>query len=183
MVGEVVFWQDVLRHCPSQIHETMNSAENLICNFFVYGTLCRGQCRANLWPAAPQKIVPAWVSGELFGRKDYPAMRPGTARIAGECWQFDQIDVPTVIRALDRIEGTNQPGAANLYDRVLLKAFPLERFGDEILHSVDHRQDPGSNFPDSGVLAYGYHYAIDPREHGFCQIRPSAEDSLCRWPG
>lgn len=177
MVGEVVFWQDVLRSSPLRIRETMNSAESQISSFFVYGTLCRGQCRANLWPVQPQQVVSAWVFGELFGRNDYPAMRPGGDRIAGECWQFDQNEVPKVIRALDVIEGTNQPNMANLYDRVTLEAFPMEQSGDKVTHF-------GSQSPvlGSGIPAYGYHYAIDPREHRFHRIPPRTEDGLSRWP-
>ncbi|TWT92585.1 gamma-glutamylcyclotransferase family protein [Neorhodopirellula pilleata] len=133
-------------------------------HFFVYGTLCRGQCRANLWPARPLRITPAWTTGQLYGRADYPAMRPGTDRVNGECWEFDAAEMPLVIRTLDEIEGTNQPGERNLYDRVVTQVRLLE--GSETL-----------------IPAFGYHYATDPLADGFHRIVPIGAESGVRWPG
>lgn len=91
-------------------------------------------------------------------------MRPGGDRIAGECWQFEPSDIPEVVRALDIIEETNQPGAANLYDRVTLEVFEIE-----------------SGAVSQGTQAYAYHFATDPLQSGFERIDPSG-DGWCRWP-
>ena len=104
-------------------------------------------------------------------------MRPGGDRIAGECWQFDQNEVLRVIQALDIIEGTNQPNRANLYDRVTLQAFPIEAMEDKVTDFGSDRTELRRSIP-----AYGYHYAVDPLEHGFRRLSPSPEDGLSRWP-
>lgn len=137
----------------------MNLSEPKIRHFFVYGTLCRGQCREKLWPERPLRVTPAWTRGTLYGRSDYPAMRPGGDRVNGECWEFEISEVPRVLHVLDQIEGTNQPGSPNLYDRVIVEAFP-------------------ANSPGTIIEAFGYHYACDPEPHGFERIRG---DEI-RWP-
>jgi gamma-glutamylcyclotransferase (GGCT)/AIG2-like uncharacterized protein YtfP len=41
----------------------------------------------------------------------------GEDRVAGQVWSFRESDLEQTLKVLDRIEGTNQPGAANDYDR------------------------------------------------------------------
>lgn len=85
---------------------------------FVYGTLKRGQCREDLWPRAPVSVAPAWTLGSLFDLGPYPALLGGNDRVLGELWSFEPSEMPAVLAVLDQIEGTNQPGQSNEYDRV-----------------------------------------------------------------
>lgn len=85
--------------------------------FYVYGTLKRGQCREKCWPATPKHICEGWTLGRLYDLGEYPAMVQGSDWVRGEVWEFDIADVPAVLQTLDEIEGTNQPGSPNLYDR------------------------------------------------------------------
>ncbi|MFK8110744.1 MAG: gamma-glutamylcyclotransferase [Rubripirellula sp.] len=133
----------------------------MIVSFFVYGTLKRGECRAQMWPVEPLSVVPAFARGTLFDRDDYPAMLRGSDRVHGECWQFDSGDAPAVVAALDRIEGANQPGIPDLYQRVTVEVLGLEA--------------------DLSVQAYTYHYASDPLLDGFRRMTPN-EGGFVSWP-
>lgn len=84
---------------------------------FVYGTLKRGQCREDLWPKVPVSVAPAWTWGSLFDLGPYPALLGGSDRVLGELWSFEPSEMATVLEVLDQIEGTNQPGLPNEYDR------------------------------------------------------------------
>ena len=88
-------------------------------HIFVYGTLKSSQHRARQWPISPLHIQPAWTLGRLYDTGPYPAMLTGKDRIAGELWTFRDEDLPTTFEVLDEIEGTNQPGQPNDYDRVV----------------------------------------------------------------
>lgn len=88
---------------------------------FVYGTLKRGQCRERCWPAKPVVIHPAWTFGKLVDLGPYPALLPGTDRVLGELWSLKADDFGQVLKVLDQVEVTNQPGVANEYDRVLIE--------------------------------------------------------------
>ena len=136
----------------------------MVSSFFVYGTLKNGQCRESCWPAKPLSITAAWTQGQLFSRADYPAMIAGSDKVTGELWTFADPNVDMVIRELDRIEETNQPGRPDLYRRVIVPVFNLD---DEFL-----------------VRAYTYLYATDPADDGFTPVvgspimwpaRPSAD--------
>lgn len=93
---------------------------------FVYGTLKRGQCRESCWPTEPLAVRSAWTYGTLYDLGPYPALLVGNDRILGELWSFEPEDVPGVLLVLDRVEGTNQPGLANEYDRVQVAVTWLE---------------------------------------------------------
>ncbi len=86
-------------------------------HIFVYGTLKTGQCRAHQWPLRPLHIRKAWTLGRLYDTGPYPAMLCGQDRIAGQVWSFHAADMENTFQVLDRIEGTNQPGQPNQYDR------------------------------------------------------------------
>jgi len=142
--------------------------------FFVYGTLCRGQCRQHCWPKTPDWIASAWVRGTLFGRQDYPSLRPGDDRVLGECWAFPESDSESVLNVLDAIEGTNQPGQPNLYDRVQMEVHLLE--------TPSWRPGSQARPPHTdSVAAFGYHYATDPTEDGFRPMHPDST-GVVRWP-
>jgi gamma-glutamylcyclotransferase (GGCT)/AIG2-like uncharacterized protein YtfP len=130
---------------------------------FVYGTLKQGQCREHHWPHRPRSIQAAWVAGTLYTRHDYPAMRRGDDRVLGEFWQFDPAAIPAVLATLDQVEGTNQPGQPDLYQRFVAPVIGL-----------DGR--PLGN-------AWCYRYAIDPTGDGFTPVKPPADgDDFVRWP-
>ncbi|MGB1925175.1 MAG: gamma-glutamylcyclotransferase family protein [Rubripirellula sp.] len=120
---------------------------------FVYGTLKRGQCRENVWPTAPSKVTPAWIRAALYGRSDYPALRPGNDQVLGELWSFTTEKMPSIVEALDRVEGTNQIGEPDLYVRKCVPTFSIENL--------------------SLGEAYCYFYASDPRVDGFHRILPA----------
>ncbi len=129
---------------------------------FVYGTLKRGQCRERCWPLAPLSVESCWTRASLYSRSDYPALAVGDDRVAGELWCYDQGDLPAVLRVLDEIEQTDQPGLDNLYDRELVEVVA-----------------------DNGVtlgLAHTYFYATDPMSDRFTLVRPGA-DGFARWLG
>jgi gamma-glutamylcyclotransferase (GGCT)/AIG2-like uncharacterized protein YtfP len=128
---------------------------------FVYGTLKRGQCRGQMWPAEPLSIQLAWTTGSLFSGPEYPAMIRGQDHILGELWTFAADDMPQVLEVLDEIEGTNQPGMPDLYHRVVLDVQCLD-----------------SAF---WVRAYSYQYAKDPALDGFVPVMPGPA-SYVSWP-
>lgn len=146
------------------------SESRSITRFFVYGTLCRGQCREKCWPREPLEITPAWTFGTLFGRADYPAMRPGNDRVIGECWRFDADAIAHVRMVLDEIEVTDQPGMPNLYDAVAVEVFTLA--------SIDQRVAASS---DRIGLAQAYHYSNPPERDGFLRMASLGGQGI-RWP-
>lgn len=85
---------------------------------FVYGTLKRGECREHCWPVVPQQVAAAWTRGRLVDLGPYPALLAGDDRILGEVWSYAAADIIEVLRVLDQIEVTNQPGLDNEYDRL-----------------------------------------------------------------
>ncbi len=135
--------------------------------YFVYGTLCLGQCREKCWPLTPLSVHPAWVEGTLFGREDYPALRPGNQRVGGECWFFAKRDAERVTTVLDEIEVTNQPGHPNLYDRVELRANLT--VSSDPTSSADLKPQNTADPPTSWT-ASAYHYATDPLLDGFNRL-------------
>lgn len=97
-------------------------------------------------------------------------MTPGDRRVAGQCWTFPADDEAEVMRVLDQIEGTNQPGHRNLYDRIRVNVTML---GDD----------------GPAITAWTYVYAIDPLANRFVELPrsvPAGEtvpgDALVRWP-
>lgn len=137
-------------------------ADLLITDVFVYGTLKQGQSRSGLWPAQPLTIQPGWAHGTLLGRSDYPAMIAGSDRVLGEVWHFALSEMTNVLKTLDAIEGTNQPGQPDLYKRVAVDTYGLE--GDRV------------------VKAYTYFYATDPAQDGFVMVDPESQDNWVQWP-
>lgn len=95
---------------------------------FVYGTLKRGQCRERCWPRTPVRIEPAWTLGSLRDLGPYPALLVGSDRVLGELWSFEPRDILDVLTVLDQIEGTDQPGLPNEYDRVQVHVTSLAKW-------------------------------------------------------
>ncbi len=94
-------------------------------HLFVYGTLKRGECREACWPLPPTAVRPAWTLGDLFDTGPYPALLSGKALVGGEVWSYREEEMAQVRQTLDAIEGTDQPGQANEYDRALSVAYLL----------------------------------------------------------
>ena len=89
-------------------------------NFFVYGTLKRGECRDHKWPRSPIVVEQAWVFGELYDAGSYPALLPGTDKVRGELWSFPQADFDAIVNVLDDIEEYRPGDPYNLYTRELI---------------------------------------------------------------
>lgn len=111
-----------------------------------------------MWPVKPLQVSDAWVSGTLFGRRDYPALVEGSDKVQGELWRFAEPQMETVLLALDQIECTNQPGLPDLYRRVVSPA----HCNNEI------------------VRAFTYLYATSPADDGFERIDAGA-DGFVSW--
>lgn len=133
---------------------------------FVYGTLKRGQCREDCWPAAPVSIEPAWTRGSLWDLGPYPALLLGSDRVLGELWSFESGDISTVLRALDQIEGTNQPGLPNEYDRVQTRVTSWRR--GEVVANTYRYADPSIADQLEPLMASsmidGHHYVQWPSD-------------------
>lgn len=89
-------------------------------NFFVYGTLKRGECRQHLWPATPSVIEEAWVLGSLYDAGSYPALLPGNDKVLGELWTFPHSDFESIAKVLDDIEEYRPNDPYNLYNREVI---------------------------------------------------------------
>lgn len=100
-----------VRHKPSQSSEI---------NFFVYGTLKRGECRQHMWPRSPLVVEEAWVHGELYDAGSYPALLPGSDQVLGELWSFLPSDFEAIVKVLDEIEEYRPGDPYNLYNREIV---------------------------------------------------------------
>ncbi|OUT58703.1 MAG: hypothetical protein CBB71_12475 [Rhodopirellula sp. TMED11] len=144
--------------------DTQSAADDLLATdvqaMFVYGTLQRGQRREVNWPRQPLTIQPAWIWGDLFGRSDYPALRPGKRKVRGELWRFAAQDMPQTLEILDEIEGTTDNGPQDRYQRRLSEA--------NILNADNRSADPVSVDPaTSPIRCFTYLYHWDVHEQGF----------------
>ena len=84
---------------------------------FVYGTLKRGEEREGMWPHMALKVREATTRAALFDLGPYPALGEGEDVTAGELWFIAAEHVEATLAVLDRIEGYNQAGEADLYVR------------------------------------------------------------------
>jgi gamma-glutamylcyclotransferase (GGCT)/AIG2-like uncharacterized protein YtfP len=87
-------------------------------------------------------------------------MTDGEDRVRGELWTFPPAAMPRVLKTIDQVEGANQSGEAELYERVVVTAFD------------DHDRPLGP--------AYTYLYATDPLQDGFRPIEATGNDVA--WP-
>lgn len=134
----------------------MNAASP--CSVFVYGTLQTGEERADCWPCAPLAIVPAEIAAEMYDLGDYPAIIPGSDRVAGELWQLCPAEMSRTLEVLDEIEGYGQD-EADLYLRDV----------------VNCRTATGEM-----QAAYTYWLADITFARRHVRVRPG-RDGLCRW--
>ena len=129
--------------------------------FFVYGTLKRGQCNESVWPGKPVSIQKAWTHGALFAGPHYPAMKAGQSKVFGELWRFERSMIPAVTVKLDELEGTDGNGPEDLYHRLVVDVFDF-----------------------SGKLigkASTYYFVGDPHQYGFTPVQPGS-DGYVVWP-
>lgn len=89
-------------------------------NFFVYGTLKRGECRQQMWPRLPRVVEEAWVLGELYDAGNYPALLPGSDKVLGELWTFAASDFEAIAKVIDEIEEYRVGDPYNLYNREVI---------------------------------------------------------------
>ncbi len=94
-------------------------------NFFVYGTLKRGECREFMWPKTPSCVEEAWAWGELYDAGSYPALLSGTDKVLGELWSFSKDDFGTIAQVLDEIEEYRPEDPYNLYNREIIECETL----------------------------------------------------------
>ena len=87
---------------------------------FVYGTLKRGEERAEMWPREPVKVDEATVRGRLLDLGPYPALTDGDDVVAGELWHLRPEDVEITLRVLDEIECFGQDDV-DLYVREVVE--------------------------------------------------------------
>jgi gamma-glutamylcyclotransferase (GGCT)/AIG2-like uncharacterized protein YtfP len=127
---------------------------------FVYGTLKRGQCREPLWPHRPLEIREATLRAALYDLGPYPAIGPGDDLIAGELWFLRADHIEKTLRVLDRVEGFNQAGKTNWYERQIVECRDA--------HGEVHR-------------AYTYFFADEEKLNGAQRVLVG-EDQKCRWP-
>lgn len=102
---------------------TIDDSEREILAVFVYGTLKQHESRGRRWPRPALRISPAFVWGELYDLRKYPALLPPQSsppdRILGELWEIAPEDLAETLRVLDRIEGYGDP-SGNLYVRQVI---------------------------------------------------------------
>jgi gamma-glutamylcyclotransferase (GGCT)/AIG2-like uncharacterized protein YtfP len=89
-------------------------------NFFVYGTLKRGECRQHMWPRSPLVVEEAWVRGDLYDTGSYPALLLGSDKVLGELWSFLPPDFDAIVKVLDEIEEYRPGDPYNLYNREIV---------------------------------------------------------------
>lgn len=87
---------------------------------FVYGTLKRGECRAQFWPHPPRRVEPAMIRGRLYDLGPYPALGPGEDIVRGEVWFLAPEHVDETLRVLDEVEGADRLKNA-YYRRIVVK--------------------------------------------------------------
>ncbi len=158
----------------------MNDAGSIVADFFVYGTLKRGECREAVWPTRPTRIREGFILGKLYDLGPYPAIRVDESDdegagwdnghptdldwIKGEVWSMNHNDVITTLATLDEIEGTNQRGYRNLYDQVLVRVY--DRIGSK-----------------SSRLALCYQYSSAGRLDQHPRVLPRAGEAFVSWTG
>lgn len=130
------------------------------CAVFVYGTLKRGQQRANLWPHAPLDVQVATLRARLFDLGPYPAIVEGNDLVEGELWFFQEGHFVPTLQRLDWIEGYAQPGGRDLYVRRVVEC-------------------SGTN--GQSVSAFAYFYANVDALPGDSRRVAASEDGRCRW--
>ena len=109
-----------------------------------------------MWPIEPQNIRPAWTAGRLYDLGPYPAKTPGQDRVLGEVWTFLVADLERTFEVLDEIEGTNQPGMVNEYDRVTVDVTLAsgERVAASTYHFVDQSKLNAKSYIAPGKMEF-----------------------------
>ncbi|MCA9137453.1 MAG: gamma-glutamylcyclotransferase [Planctomycetales bacterium] len=120
----------------------MSVSESEVACVFVYGTLKRGQCRESAWPVRPLDVIDGWVLGNLWGRRDYPALLAGENRVQGQLWMFETSQIADVLVVLDEIEETDGNAPTDLYHRHLIEVNLQGGQGVRKAHAYFYNRDP-----------------------------------------
>lgn len=137
---------------------------------FVYGTLCRGECREDMWPTPIDRIQPAFVLGELYDLGAYPAMIAGQDFVAGELRFCGADAMATTLAVLDEIEGYQEGRSNNLYKRIVVSATVISEFGDVQPIPAYAYQMQAAQLPKSARRIQARHFdAVSGRQ-------------FCKWP-
>ena len=88
-------------------------------------------------------VLSGAIQADLFDLGPYPAVAAGGNWVLGELWQFHSSDMDETLRVLDRIEGYEEFGGGNEYNREVV--------------SVEYESDAGT----SNQQAFAY-FAADP---------------------
>jgi len=128
---------------------------------FVYGTLKRGECRADCWPREPLRVEHASTLGMLYDLGRYPALLSGDNLVLGEIWTFVPNDITETLRVLDAIECFAQ-GGVDLYVR---KVVPC-----------------GVETDTSAPISAHCYFLADASTVGSHQRLQADPDGFCRWP-
>jgi gamma-glutamylcyclotransferase (GGCT)/AIG2-like uncharacterized protein YtfP len=151
-------WQGILcKPIVTTVGKTVQGTQ--MDRVFVYGTLCRGQCREQCWPHTPRRIVTAYVAGRLYDFGAYPGMTPGDHWVRGELWTFTIEQMDETFRVLDEIEDYRGRDD-DLYKRTIVDC-----------HGGSPRQ--------RAIPAFTYVYVQDLS--AATEIGPRA-DGVCSWP-
>lgn len=157
----------------------MASGRELVTDFFVYGTLKRGECRESLWPCKPITVREGFIRARLYDLGLYPALRVDDEQgelpshhlsggrddldwVQGEVWSFTRSDALITNRILDEIEETNQRGYRNLYDHVLARVYDRPH-------------------AKASKLALVYQYSSSGRLSNHCRLRPRDGEIFVSW--
>lgn len=108
---------------PSEIQSESPDKVN---NFFVYGTLMRGQRNHNIFEGNVRTALMARSKGALYDLGSYPAMcldSSESAIVHGELICLENVSQPyrSIFSRLDCLEGYSGPQACNLYERRLIE--------------------------------------------------------------
>lgn len=125
---------------------------------FVYGTLKRGEERADRWPQEPRSVEPATTKACLYDIGPYPAIVEGDDVVLGELWEIDSQDMPETLRVLDEIECYGNEDV-DLYVRRVVECRTL---GGETRK------------------AFTYFFA-QPSQLKFATLVKPGPDGFCRW--
>lgn len=106
--------------------ETQIESPDKVTNFFVYGTLMRGQRNHNIFDGNVRTALMARSRGVLYDLGSYPAMCLDSSEstfVHGELICLENVSQPyrSIFSRLDCLEGYSGPQASNLYERRLIE--------------------------------------------------------------
>jgi gamma-glutamylcyclotransferase (GGCT)/AIG2-like uncharacterized protein YtfP len=93
----------------------------MINKVFVYGTLCEGEANHHVVAPFVKKVTEAKMKGWLYHLPyGYPAMVEGTGEVIGQFIELSNVE--EAIKHMDELEGYEEGGSDNDYERIISKA-------------------------------------------------------------